>query len=144
MNSSIRFLRLRSCSCSLSLVLLLLCTALAPLTPLQVQAQSSSGGKHWYTFVITNGGSTSTFTGSSTIAEADMATAVASGTQAISLDDLRLFGAQPGSTDPNSKWYAAPTRDRLFILPRNVVYFFSLSGDPLGLAAGSNPVTIVK
>jgi hypothetical protein len=121
------------------LCLLLLCAALAPLAP---AADAPSGSKNWYTFVIFTGGSTDTFTGSSTLSVDQMATAVASGTQAISLTNLRSFGVQPGSTDPTQRWYASPSQDPLFLLPRTVVYFYALSSDPLN--GSSSPVVLVK
>lgn len=84
--------------------------------------------QHWYQITITTGQGTETITGSSPSDSNELARAIA-GTNAIVLENIKDQGIfEQGK--PIS-WRAAPGVTKIFIIPRSILYFVELSGDPL-------------
>lgn len=87
---------------------------------------------HWYTITVVAGDSTLSFTGSSTM-EADlMGTRLANGSASASpveLQNRRERFADPKANLPMG-WHPYNEGERLFILPRTVLCFVELPGDP--------------
>jgi hypothetical protein len=82
---------------------------------------------HWYQIVIAGPKETKTFTGSSPLEAAQISARLRS-SDPIVLENLRDIFAK--SSDVPMAWHPSDEAVRVFILPRTVLYFSELSGDP--------------
>jgi hypothetical protein len=82
---------------------------------------------HWYQIVIAGPKDTKTFTGTSPLEPAQMAARLR-GSDPIILENLRDIFAK--SSDVPMAWHPSEEAVRVFILPRTILYFSQLPGDP--------------
>jgi hypothetical protein len=83
---------------------------------------------HWYSITVTTGQSTDTFTGSTTLDSKQFAvlfTAIGP----IELDNLRELTIRAGESAKD--WHPNEEVTKIFILPRSVIYYCELPGDPV-------------
>jgi hypothetical protein len=82
----------------------------------------------WYTVTISKVNTTETFTGSSDLSPDEFAMRVA-GSTAVLLENLRVEALIPG--DDGVKWHAVEVNPNVYLMPRAVLFFQGLRGDPL-------------
>jgi hypothetical protein len=82
----------------------------------------------WYSVTISKVNTTETFTGSSDLSAEEFAVRVAGSTPVL-LENLRLEGLVPG--DDAVKWHAVTENPNIYLMPRAVLFFRELRGDPL-------------
>ena len=82
---------------------------------------------HWYAITITDTPNSKTFTGSSSLDASQLATRV-NGSDLIKLENLREVFSR--SSDVPIAWHPADEPKSVFILPRTVLFYSELSGDP--------------
>ena len=83
---------------------------------------------HWYSITISEGASSHTFTGSSSLDSEHLGAFINNGTLIV-LEDLRHYGIMNGGN--TTGWQNNKEASKLFLLPRTVLYFSELPGDPL-------------
>ena len=93
---------------------------------------------HWYQFYIREGASSQSFTGTSSLTSSEISAEIVS-EHVIRLEKLRSFGVVPGSGDVTLRWHTSPEENgaTLFIVPRNIIYFYEYAADPLSQNAPS-------
>ena len=89
-------------------------------------ADASTPPAHWYTVVVNRGTSVEEFTGSSLLNTAGLTQVVITNTLPMRLENLRSFYMKDGK----STWHASKTVAAVFIIPRNIIYFYELSEEP--------------
>ena len=85
--------------------------------------------RHWYTVWINKGNGSEAFTGSSSMNAEEFARAVAGGTAAVKLENLRF----PVSNDKGTRWTTngfVGNTSGVYILSRSVVYFYTYAAEP--------------
>ena len=101
-------------------------------------ASAALAADHWYQFTITDGGSTVEFTGSSTSDPGQIAKML-SGAEPIVLGNLREFSPVGDDENAPSAWHEVAGANKLFLVPKHVLFFYELSGDPLTEQAAAAP-----
>ena len=93
-----------------------------------VLAADPAAPTHWYSITISEGASPRTLTGSSSLDPEHLGATINGGTL-IELGNLRSYGI--ASDGAKTEWQNMSEGLKLFLLPRTVLYFSELSGDPL-------------
>jgi hypothetical protein len=97
------------------------CTSLACLA-------ADPSNNYWYSVTVSKVDTTAIFTGSSDLSPEMFASRVA-GEAPVLLENLRIEGLAPG--DDVAKWHAVAENPNVYLMPRVVLYFQQLRGDPL-------------
>ena len=82
--------------------------------------------RHWYTVVFTNGTNVDTFTGSSPLGAENLSQGVTAEASPVRLENIRVMDRR----NDKSGWYENKTITTVFIMPRNIVYFYELTEEP--------------
>lgn len=82
----------------------------------------------WYSVTISKVNTTEIFTGSSNFPPTEFAERVA-GSSPVLLENLRVEALIPG--DDAVKWHAVEVNPNVYLMPRAVLFFQELRGDPL-------------
>jgi hypothetical protein len=100
--------------------------------PFLAAGADSAAPIHWYRITIAAGNSTESFTGSSRLSGDELAVRVTD-PDPILLENRRDYFAHPDKNLPLG-WHANADAPKIYILPRTVLYFEELSGDPAAKA----------
>jgi hypothetical protein len=95
---------------------------------LSPSAAADPAKNFWYSVTISKVNTTETFTGSSDLSPDELAVRVAGSTPVL-LENLRVEALIPG--DDAVKWHAVEVNPNVYLMPRAVLFFRELRGDPL-------------
>jgi hypothetical protein len=103
-----------------------------------VLAGSALAADHWYQITITDGGSTVEFTGSSA-SDSGQISKMLAGTDPVVLDNLREFSPISEEENAPSAWHPVAGATKLFLVPKHILFFYELAGDPLSEQPAAAP-----
>lgn len=108
-------------------IMLLIAVTLFTMGAMLPGIAADPSNRFWYSVTISKVNTAETFTGSSELTPEEFATSVA-GASPVLLENLRIEGLIPG--DDAVKWHVAVERTNVNIMPRAVLFYEILPGDP--------------